>query len=82
VQHGDPYVVQNGLALSAAMHWLFDRHLISLSDGFGLPLSHNRVPGKLGTLFERQRDRIHLPLDKLLSPHLDYVRRHRQAFTA
>ncbi len=31
---GGPDVVRNGLALSATCHWLFDRHLISLSDDY------------------------------------------------
>jgi putative restriction endonuclease len=32
---GGPDVVQNGLALSGTAHWLFDRHLISLTDDIG-----------------------------------------------
>jgi putative restriction endonuclease len=42
VQDGDPDVVQNGLALSATVHWLFDRHLMSLTDNVGLLVSHIR----------------------------------------
>ena len=29
VKHGGPDIVQNGIALSATCHWLFDRHLIT-----------------------------------------------------
>jgi putative restriction endonuclease len=32
VAEGGPDVVQNGIALSATAHWLFDRHLIALTD--------------------------------------------------
>jgi putative restriction endonuclease len=80
VAEGGPDVVQNGLALSSTAHWLFDRHLISLTDDYGLLVSHNRVPVELQTLFEKQRERIHLPDDRTKWPHLEYVRRHRAAY--
>nr|WP_268894134.1 HNH endonuclease [Pseudoroseomonas coralli] len=82
VAAGGPDVVQNGIALSATVHWLFDRHLISLTDEMGLLVSHNRVPSELRGLFEKQMDRIHLPKDRTLWPHPQYVRRHRERFTA
>jgi putative restriction endonuclease len=82
VAAGGPDVVQNGIALSATVHWLFDRHLISLTDELGLLVSHNRVPSELRGLFEKQMGRIHLPQDRSLWPHLQYVRRHRERFAA
>ncbi|MGE4078360.1 MAG: HNH endonuclease, partial [Reyranella sp.] len=54
VANGGPDVVQNGLALSATAHWLFDRHLISLTDDYGLLVSHNRIPSELQALFQKQ----------------------------
>ena len=80
VKDGGPDVVQNGLALSATVHWLFDRHLISLTDDYGLLVSHNQVPVELRTLFDRQLARIRLPKDRRLWPHPAYVRRHREAY--
>lgn len=41
VAEGGPDIVQNGIALSATAHWLFDRHLISLDDDYRLLVSHN-----------------------------------------
>lgn len=82
VRNGGPDVVQNGLALSATVHWLFDRHLISLTDEYGLLVSHNKVPAELRSLFQRQLDRIRLPEDRRLWPNPAYVRRHREAFAA
>jgi putative restriction endonuclease len=82
VAEGGPDVVQNGIALSATVHWLFDRHLISLTDEYGLLVSHNKVPAELRALFSQQLECIHLPEDKALYPHLPYVRRHREAFAA
>jgi putative restriction endonuclease len=82
VGEGGPDVVQNGLALSGTVHWLFDRHLISLTNDFRLLVSHNKVPAELRNLFEKQMDRIHLPRDQRLWPHPSYIERHRNAFMA
>jgi putative restriction endonuclease len=82
VETGGPDVVQNGLALSGTIHWLFDRHLISLTDDYRLLVSHNKVPLELRSLFEKQMDRIHLPRNSRDWPHREYVERHRQAFMA
>jgi putative restriction endonuclease len=80
VSEGGPDVVQNGLALSGTVHWLFDRHLISLTDEYRLLVSHNKVPAELRGLFANQMERIHLPRDKALWPHTPYVARHRERF--
>ncbi|NKQ73439.1 HNH endonuclease [Rhizobium sp. UPM1132] len=80
VADGGPDIVQNGIALSATVHWLFDRHLISLTDDYRILVSHNKVPGELRTLFAKQMDRIHLPEDARLWPHPAYVARHRERF--
>ena len=47
--------MQNGIALSGTIHWLFDRHLISLTDDYRILLSHNKVPAQLRFLFETQK---------------------------
>jgi putative restriction endonuclease len=82
VAAGGPDVVQNGLALSGTAHWLFDRHLISLTDDYGLLVSHNKVPAELRGLFAKQLNRIHLPDDPKLWPHRGYVERHREVFSS
>lgn len=82
VGEGGPDVVQNGIALSGTIHWLFDRHLISLTDEYRLLVSHNKVPAELRVLFGRQMDRIHLPRDQRLWPHRTYVEKHRERFMA
>ena len=80
VKDGGPDIVQNGLALSATCHWLFDRHLISLTDDYGLLVSHNRVPGELRHLFANQLERIHLPSEEHQWPRRDFIARHREKF--
>jgi putative restriction endonuclease len=81
VSSGGPDVVRNGLALSGTVHWLFDHHLISLTDDYQLLISHNRVPAELRDLFGKQMDRIHLPTQEDLWPHPAYIARHREAFS-
>ena len=80
VKDGGPDIVQNGVALSATCHWLFDRHLISLTDEYGLLVAHNRVPSELRNLFAGQLDRIHLPRVEHLWPRRDFILRHREKF--
>jgi putative restriction endonuclease len=82
VSDGGPDVVQNGIALSGTIRWLFDRHLISLTDDYRLLVSHNKVPAELRSLFQRQMNRIHLPDDKRLWPHPAYVSKHRERFAS
>lgn len=77
---GGPDIIQNGIALSATVHWLFDRHLISLTEDHRLLVAHNRIPNELRSLFGPPDDRIHLPSDKALWPHRTFVQKHRELF--
>jgi putative restriction endonuclease len=80
VAGGGPDVVQNGLALSATVHWLFDRHLISIGEDHRLLVAHNRVPGELVNLFRPRDEPIHMPKDPRLRPHPKYLAHHRERF--
>lgn len=82
VASGGPDVVQNGIALSSTVHWLFDRHLISLTDDYRLLVSHNKVPAEFRRLFGQAGDRIHLPKSPSHWPHPTYIARHRERFAA
>lgn len=82
VADGGPDEVQNGLALSATAHWLFDRHLISLDEGFGLLVSHNKVPEELRRLFPPSGQPIRLPREVRLHPRPEYMARHRERFAS
>lgn len=82
VASGGPDVVQNGIALSGTVHWLFDRHLISLTDDYRLLVSHNKVPAEFRRLFGQAGDRIHLPTSPRHWPHPGYIAKHRELFAA
>jgi putative restriction endonuclease len=77
-----PDVVQNGIALSGTVHWLFDRHLISVTDDYELLVAHNRVPSELLPLFADRMNRIHLPKEAGLRPHPSFLARHRERFAS
>jgi len=79
---GGPDVVQNGVALSGTVHWLFDRHLISIDENYRLLISHNRVPSELRTLFRPLNERLHLPTDQRLWPHPAFLAHHREAYAS
>ncbi|MGJ4957717.1 HNH endonuclease [Bradyrhizobium sp. HKCCYLRH2015] len=79
VEANGPDLVQNGLALSGTVHWMFDRGLISLADDLAILVSRHvndidRIRGFInpsGVAFapDRARDRPH--------PHfLQWHRRH------
>jgi len=80
VAFGGPDVVQNGIALSATVHWLFDRHLISIDEDYRLLVSHNRVPSELRSLFRPEGEQLHLPHDRRLWPHPAFTAYHRDAY--
>lgn len=80
VGDGGPDMVQNGIALSATAHWLFDRYLISLDENYGLLVSHNKVPEEFRRLFPNIGQAINLPGNPLMRPKPEYMQRHRERF--
>lgn len=82
VEDGGPDTIHNGLALSGTVHWLFDRHLISLTDNYELLVAHNRVPEALRGLFTQQMSRIKLPTNEQLWPSKAYIARHRERYAS
>lgn len=79
--HADgPDVVQNGIALTATCHWLFDRYLVTLRDDYSLMIAHNKIPENFQDLLRDQLPRIRLPEDPRLQPHPRYMAWHREQF--
>jgi putative restriction endonuclease len=64
------------------VHWLFDRHLISLDQEYRLLVAHNRVPSDLRALFHEREGRIHLPADRSKWPSEEYMAKHREMYVA
>lgn len=78
VEEGGPDNVANGIALSGTVHWMFDRGLISLSDGGDILLSRkiNDVEGVTKLLHPDRRAR--LPANEDRRPHRRFLAWHRE----
>jgi putative restriction endonuclease len=78
VEAGGPDVVNNGIALSGTVHWMFDRGLISLSDQGDILLSGaiNDVEGVYKLIYSDRRAR--LPLSAAARPNSRYLEWHRR----
>lgn len=74
VAAGGPDTVRNGLALSATVHWMFDRGLISVAEDHTILVSHNKVPREAADRLLVPERRILLPRDPRHHPHADYLR--------
>lgn len=68
--------MRNGLALSATVHWMFDRGLISIADDYKILVAKNHVPEDAVRLLN-QNGTIHLPKDHSLYPNAQYLKFHR-----
>lgn len=78
VEHKGPDRVENGIALSGTVHWMFDRGLIALSDAGEILLSGkiNDVEG-IAKLIHADR-RARLPANENLRPHPRFLAWHRE----
>lgn len=78
VEHGGPDRVQNGLALSGTIHWMFDRGLISVSDDYKILVSENKVPkDTVSRLIVPDRNLL-VPKDPRNQPNQVYLAYHRE----
>jgi putative restriction endonuclease len=77
VEHNGPDRVENGLALSGTVHWMFDRGLISLSDDGTILLSPkiNDVDSVTKLLLPDRR--AQLPGHEAVRPHSRFLAWHR-----
>lgn len=78
VQDKGPDVVQNGLALSGTIHWMFDRGLLTVADDATILLSNhiNDVDGVRKML--RDDGRAQFPNDQRNRPDAAFLRWHRE----
>lgn len=80
VEHYGPDTVRNGIALSATLHWMFDRGLLAVADDSDhtILVSENKVPRDVVARLIRPERRLRLPEDPRKRPHPDYLRWHRE----
>ena len=74
-----PDFLHNGLALSATVHWMFDRGLISIGPPPGYPIliSSRGLPDQARRLLNPD-GRLRVPRDQRLWPAPAYLDYHRQ----
>ncbi len=70
--------VQNGLALSGTLHWMFDRGLISVAEDMTILVSGNKVPDEVVQRLILPDRRLRLPADPRQHPHPANLRWHRE----
>ncbi|QJE74647.1 restriction endonuclease [Aerophototrophica crusticola] len=75
-EHG-PDSPRNGLALSATVHWMFDRGLVSATDDCRLLVAERHVPEPARRLFLPD-GKLQLPDRPDLRPHPQFLRWHRE----
>lgn len=73
-----PDTVQNGLALSGTLHWMFDRGLIAVADDLTILVSANKVAPETRARLISSTGRLHLPAERRHHPHLAYLQWHRE----
>jgi len=78
VERGGPDIVNNGLALSGTVHWMFDRGLISLKDDLEILISRQaNDPDGIRTLVNRTG--FAMPPAKIADrPHPSFLSWHRE----
>ena len=77
VKDNGPDSVRNGLALSATVHWMFDRGLISVDDDYTLLLKRAAIPESARRLINPER-RLRLPVQPRDHPHRRFLQFHRR----
>lgn len=76
VASGGPDTLNNGIALSRTLHWMFDRHLISVSESLDV-LTHPLLPNRLVRHLSK---RLITPANAGLSPDSKFIALHREKF--
>ena len=77
VKDDGPDSVRNGLALSATVHWMFDRGLISIDDDYRLLIKEKSISDSALRLINPER-RLSLPAQRQDRPHRRFLQFHRR----
>lgn len=78
VEANGPDIVSNGIALSGTAHWMFDRGIISLTDGLDILVSRQANDTDGVRAFINSSGKALLPLRSSDRPHPVFLRWHRE----
>lgn len=70
---------RNGIALARTIHWLFDRHFLSISDNGEILVAKKHVPEKVRALLNPD-GKIKRPSTSSCQPHPVFLRYHQKKF--
>ncbi|TNC72428.1 HNH endonuclease [Rubellimicrobium roseum] len=73
-----PDTVQNGLALSGTLHWMFDRGLVSVAEDHSILVAQGAIRDEDRARLLTPDSRLALPADQMDWPHPAYLAWHRQ----
>ncbi|MCC2102918.1 MAG: HNH endonuclease [Hyphomicrobiales bacterium] len=76
VANDGPDAISNGVALSATVHWMFDRGLLSIDDNYDILVASSRVPDTALRLLSNDR-KLLLPARPELRPAPTFLNFHR-----
>jgi putative restriction endonuclease len=76
VEENGPDTVQNGIALTATFHWMFDHGLIAFDETLHVMVSSHGLPHGVQTLIPTDR-RFRVPSQRDLRPHPIFLAWHR-----
>jgi putative restriction endonuclease len=79
VSKDGPDSPRNGIALSRTIHWMFDKHFLSISDKGEILVAKKYVPEPVRRLLNPD-GRIRLPSATAWQPHPFFLRYHRDLF--
>jgi putative restriction endonuclease len=78
VEHSGPDHIQNGIALSGTIHWMFDRGLISLSNEFDILVSRQVNDAERVWQLMSPTRKATIPKSLKLQPHPAFLEWHRR----
>lgn len=78
VEKGGPDIVNNGLALSGTVHWMFDRGLISLQDDLEILVSRQANDAESIRKLINSTGFAHMPVRETDRPHPHFLAWHRE----
>ena len=79
VAEDGPDSPRNGIALSRTVHWMFDRHFLSISDTGEILVAKKYVPEPIRRLLNPD-GRVRIPSSPSWQPHPVFLRYHRDLF--
>ena len=79
VAHNGPDSPRNGIALSRTVHWMFDKHFLSISDAGEILVAKKYVPDPIRRLLNPD-GRVRMPSLPSRQPHPIYLSYHRNLF--